>query len=142
MSSWSKYSPGGQNSTPNPSAGAPIHTAARAFTVVQIQSCLRHVCAARIIGIRLITVVRNLKGRLEGKVAIVTGAGSVGKGVGNGRAVAMRFVEEGANVFLIDRDENALSDTLDLLGDSASTGTFCGDVSRADDCEKIAELCT
>jgi NAD(P)-dependent dehydrogenase (short-subunit alcohol dehydrogenase family) len=33
--------------------------------------------------------------RLEGKVAIVTGAGSVGSGWGNGRATAVRFAEEG-----------------------------------------------
>ena len=40
--------------------------------------------------------MRSTKGRLEGKVAIVTGAGRVGPGWGNGRAIAVRFAEEGA----------------------------------------------
>ena len=36
--------------------------------------------------------------RLAGKIAIVTGAGSAGPGWGNGRAVAVRFAEEGAAI--------------------------------------------
>ena len=36
--------------------------------------------------------------RLEGKVAIVTGAGSRGEGVGNGKATATLFAREGAKV--------------------------------------------
>ena len=50
--------------------------------------------------------------RLKGKVAIVTGAGSVGPGWGNGRAIAARFAEEGAQVFAVDRNEKNLQDTL------------------------------
>ena len=42
--------------------------------------------------------------RLEGKVAVVIGAGqSPGEGVGNGRAAAMRFAREGARVLAADR---------------------------------------
>jgi len=51
--------------------------------------------------------------RLEGKVAIVAGAGSVGPGWGNGRATAVRFAEEGARVFAVDRNEEALKETLE-----------------------------
>src|SRR6185436_14517177 len=40
--------------------------------------------------------------RLKDKVAIVTGAGSVGPGWGNGRAIAARFAEEGAKIFAVD----------------------------------------
>ena len=40
--------------------------------------------------------------RLEGKVAIVTGAGSSGPGVGNGKAAAVLFAREGAKVLLVD----------------------------------------
>ena len=43
--------------------------------------------------------------RLEGKVAIVTGAGTSGPGVGNGRAAATLFAREGAKVLLSDLDE-------------------------------------
>ena len=48
--------------------------------------------------------MRSTKGRLDGKVAIVTGAGCVGPGWGNGRAIAVRFAEEGAHVFAVDKD--------------------------------------
>ena len=37
-----------------------------------------------------------MTGRLEGKVAIITGAGCVGPGWGNGRAECVRFAQEGA----------------------------------------------
>ncbi|MEC9279364.1 MAG: hypothetical protein VX947_00550, partial [Chloroflexota bacterium] len=40
--------------------------------------------------------------RLEGKVAIVTGAGSSGPGVGNGKATSLLFAREGARVLLVD----------------------------------------
>jgi len=50
--------------------------------------------------------------RLKGKVAIVTGAGCVGAGWGNGRAVAVLFALAGARVFAVDRDLDALEETL------------------------------
>ena len=40
-----------------------------------------------------------MTGRLENKVALITGAGCVGPGWGNGRALAVRFAEEGARIF-------------------------------------------
>jgi len=51
--------------------------------------------------------------RLKDKVAIVTGAGSVGPGWGNGRATTVRFLEEGAKVFAVDRSEQALKETME-----------------------------
>jgi NAD(P)-dependent dehydrogenase (short-subunit alcohol dehydrogenase family) len=53
-----------------------------------------------------------MAGRLEGKVAIVTGAGCVGPGWGNGRAAAVLFAREGARVFAVDRDPAAMAETL------------------------------
>ncbi|MET0507734.1 MAG: SDR family NAD(P)-dependent oxidoreductase [Burkholderiaceae bacterium] len=52
------------------------------------------------------------EGRLARKVAIVTGAGCVGPGWGNGRAIAVRFAEEGARVLAVDRDGAAMEETL------------------------------
>ena len=57
-----------------------------------------------------------MAGRLEGKVAIVTGAGCVGPGWGNGRAMAVRFVEEGAKVLAADRDLERVQETLERAG--------------------------
>ncbi|HTX25435.1 MAG TPA: SDR family oxidoreductase [Streptosporangiaceae bacterium] len=54
-----------------------------------------------------------MTGRLAGKVALITGAGSVGPGWGNGRATAVIFAREGAAVFLADRNPTALADTAD-----------------------------
>ena len=57
-----------------------------------------------------------MAGRLEGKVAIVTGAGSAGPGMGNGKATALRFAEEGARVLAVDRSPEAVAETARLIG--------------------------
>lgn len=54
--------------------------------------------------------------RLKNRVAIVTGAGSVGPGWGNGRAIAVRFAEEGAKVFAVDADPEKLRETVSRAG--------------------------
>jgi len=56
-----------------------------------------------------------MTGRLQDRVAIVTGAGSVGPGWGNGRATAVRFAEEGAKVFAVDRDPARTAETVDKV---------------------------
>jgi NAD(P)-dependent dehydrogenase (short-subunit alcohol dehydrogenase family) len=56
--------------------------------------------------------------RLEGKAAIITGAGSVGPGWGNGRATAVRFAEEGAKIFAVDRDADRLAETVARVKDA------------------------
>ena len=57
----------------------------------------------------------NPHGRLSGKVAYITGAGSVGQGWGNGRAMAVRFAQEGATVFGSDIDPARLKETADIV---------------------------
>ncbi|CAE6875475.1 SDR family NAD(P)-dependent oxidoreductase [Paraburkholderia domus] len=54
----------------------------------------------------------NYAGRLQGKVAIVTGAGCVGPGWGNGRAVAVLFAQAGATVFAVDKSAEAMDETV------------------------------
>ena len=54
--------------------------------------------------------------RLEGKVAIIVGAGqSPGEGIGNGRATAIRFAQEGAKILAVDRDIESAMDTAALV---------------------------
>jgi NAD(P)-dependent dehydrogenase (short-subunit alcohol dehydrogenase family) len=67
-------------------------------------------------------------GRLQGKRALVTGAGT-----GIGRAVAVRFAEEGASVALVGRRREPLEETAALIRGVGGTGlvTPC-DVSRED----------
>jgi NAD(P)-dependent dehydrogenase (short-subunit alcohol dehydrogenase family) len=54
-----------------------------------------------------------MKPRFEGRAAIVTGAGCVGPGRGNGRAIAVKLAEEGAKVFAVDREPARLAETLE-----------------------------
>jgi len=67
--------------------------------------------------------------RLQGKVAVVTGAAS-----GNGRAIAARFAAEGADLVLGDLDVDGLDATSELVVDAgrAALGQRC-DVTRVDD---------
>jgi NAD(P)-dependent dehydrogenase (short-subunit alcohol dehydrogenase family) len=59
--------------------------------------------------------------RLQDKVALVTGAGAVGPGWGNGRAIAVRFAEEGAKVFAVDRDLERLGETVSRVREFGGT---------------------
>ncbi len=64
--------------------------------------------------------------RLEGKVAIVTGAGCVGAGWGNGKATAVLLAREGASVFLLDIVETSVAETAEII--RAGGGTCEPDV--------------
>jgi NAD(P)-dependent dehydrogenase (short-subunit alcohol dehydrogenase family) len=53
-----------------------------------------------------------MAGRLQDKVALITGAGCVGPGWGNGRAASVLFAREGAKVFAVDRSAAPMEETL------------------------------
>ncbi|WP_353475415.1 SDR family NAD(P)-dependent oxidoreductase [Salipiger sp. H15] len=59
-----------------------------------------------------------MTGRLQGKVAIITGAGCVGPGWGNGRAACVRFAEEGAKIFAVDLRAETMDETLSRTRDA------------------------
>ncbi|WP_157268223.1 SDR family NAD(P)-dependent oxidoreductase [Azohydromonas aeria] len=83
-----------------------------------------------------------MKQRFDNKVAIVTGAGCVGEGWGNGRAIAVRLAEEGASVLAVDRDPERLAQTLELAGEARSRiKTWSGDVTRSQDIAAMAAAC-
>jgi NAD(P)-dependent dehydrogenase (short-subunit alcohol dehydrogenase family) len=83
-----------------------------------------------------------VSGRLEGRVALVTGAGSVGPGWGNGRATAVVFAREGAQVFLVDRDADALEVTAAQVRDEGGTAvTRIADVTDADAVQDFVAGC-
>ena len=56
-----------------------------------------------------------MSGRLQGRIAIVTGAGCIGPGWGNGRATAVRFAEVGAKIFAIDRNLDSVTETVERV---------------------------
>ncbi len=83
-----------------------------------------------------------MAGRVDGKVAIVTGAGSVGEGIGNGKAAAIVFAREGARVMLVDLNLDAAEVTKSTIEEeSGECFTFQGDVSNSGDCKRIADAC-
>ena len=80
--------------------------------------------------------------RVKGKVAIVTGAGSVGPGVGNGKAAAIVYAREGARVMLVDYNLKAAEETKALIDqEGGNCITFKADVSQSNDCKRIIENC-
>lgn len=80
--------------------------------------------------------------RLEGKVALVTGAGSSGPGVGNGRATATLFAREGAKVLLVDITEERAAETMEMIqAEGGVASTIQADVTSAADCERMVETC-
>ncbi|MCL0105096.1 SDR family oxidoreductase, partial [Dehalococcoidia bacterium] len=80
--------------------------------------------------------------RVKGKVAIVTGAGSIGQGMGNGKAAAILYAREGARVMLVDCNLEAAEETKNLINEEGGNCiTFEADVSQSNDCKSIIEKC-
>jgi NAD(P)-dependent dehydrogenase (short-subunit alcohol dehydrogenase family) len=77
--------------------------------------------------------------RVEGKVAIVTGAGSTpGPGVGTGKASAVVLAREGARVLLVDVHPERADETRATIEDAGGEATvFAGDMTKAADCEAM-----
>ena len=78
--------------------------------------------------------------RLEGKVAIVTGAGSSGPGVGTGKASSILFAREGARVLLVDRVGQRAEETLaSIREDGGEASVFEADITRERDCRSMVD---
>jgi len=78
-------------------------------------------------------------GRVEGKVAIVTGAGSTpGPGIGTGKAIAVVLAREGASVLLVDLHPERADETRRMIDDEGGKAeVFAADVTKAGDCEAM-----
>jgi len=80
--------------------------------------------------------------RLKGKVAMVVGAGSIGPGWGNGKATAVTFAREGAQVLCVDRNAASAEETVSIItGEGGKATSFTADVSRASEVEAMVEAC-
>jgi NAD(P)-dependent dehydrogenase (short-subunit alcohol dehydrogenase family) len=83
-----------------------------------------------------------MAGRLAGKVALVTGAGSSGPGWGNGKATAVLFAREGAKVFLVDVNEDAVAETKAIVeSEGGIARAWRADVSQADEVAALVAAC-
>ncbi|KAI3573505.1 short chain dehydrogenase reductase [Fusarium oxysporum f. sp. albedinis] len=78
---------------------------------------------------------------LQGKVAIVTGAGCTGDGIGNGRAAAILLAEDGASVVCVDRQEDWARKTTEYVAaNGKGEAIVCtGDVTKEGDCARIVQ---
>jgi NAD(P)-dependent dehydrogenase (short-subunit alcohol dehydrogenase family) len=80
--------------------------------------------------------------RLKDRVAIVTGAGSSGPGWGNGKAAAVTFAREGARVFAVDINEEAVAETTSIIRKEGGTCVpFRADVSKDNDVNALVRAC-
>lgn len=83
-----------------------------------------------------------MAGRLQDKVAIITGAGCVGPGWGNGRAAAVRFAQEGARIFAVDKSAAAMEETIQRIGEAGGevVNHLC-DVTDGTSVKAMVEAC-
>jgi NAD(P)-dependent dehydrogenase (short-subunit alcohol dehydrogenase family) len=79
---------------------------------------------------------------LEGKVAIVTGAGCAGEGIGNGRAISIMLAGEGCNVLCLDLNFEWAQRTAEMATTKSRKGKALPlrcDVTKVADCEAAVE---
>ena len=74
-----------------------------------------------------------MTGRLEGKIAVVVGAGQTpGETIGNGRAMALLFAREGASVFCVDRVRERAEETAAMVVEEGGTAaSLAADIARS-----------
>ena len=80
--------------------------------------------------------------RLKDKVAIVTGAGSVGPGWGNGKSTAVLFAREGAKVFAADINLSAAEETKGIIdNEGGECAAYQVDVTKTEEVKAMVERC-
>ena len=80
--------------------------------------------------------------RLDGKVALITGAGSVGPGWGNGKAAAVLYAREGARVLAADIDLDAARETRSLIAEEGGVAEVCqADATDSDAVAAMVRTC-
>lgn len=84
-----------------------------------------------------------MAGRLQDKVVLITGAGSVGPGWGNGKAAAVLYAREGARVFAADIDLDAARETQSLIAEEGGAAEICqADATDSDAVAAMVRACT
>ena len=77
---------------------------------------------------------------LAGKVALISGGGAAGDGIGNGRAAAILLARAGTKVLVADRDLVSAERTVEMITAKGGTAAaFGGDVTDEADCKRLIE---
>lgn len=77
---------------------------------------------------------------LSGKVAILSGGGASGDGIGNGRAAAILLARAGTRVLVADRDLKLAERTVDMIKTEGGTAAaHAGDVTNEADCKRLVD---
>jgi NAD(P)-dependent dehydrogenase (short-subunit alcohol dehydrogenase family) len=82
-----------------------------------------------------------MPGRVEGKIALVVGAGCVGPGWGNGRASAVLFAREGAKVFAVDKNPESMAETIAHVGNDGEIATYACDATDDGQVKDMVAAC-
>jgi len=77
---------------------------------------------------------------LAGKVAVISGGGAVGDGIGNGRAAAILLARAGTRVLVADLDLRLAERTVEMIqAEGGTAAALAGDVTKEADCKRIVE---
>src|SRR5258707_1850919 len=81
---------------------------------------------------------------LAGKVAIVTGGGTAGDGIGNGRAAAILLARAGTKVLVVDRERDLAERTVAMISaEGGTSAAFAADITDEAQCAAmVAEAVT
>jgi NAD(P)-dependent dehydrogenase (short-subunit alcohol dehydrogenase family) len=77
---------------------------------------------------------------LSGKVAIISGGGAVGDGIGNGRAAAILMARAGAKVLVADLDLKLAERTAEMIkAEGGTAAAHAGDVTQEAECKRLVD---
>ena len=82
------------------------------------------------------------RGRMDGKVVLVIGGGSILPGWGNGKAAAVLYAIEGARVVVVDARKDAAQETADIIGQAGGQAiAMSGDAAAEKDVARVVKAC-
>src|SRR5437660_6628401 len=77
---------------------------------------------------------------LTGKVAIVSGGGAAGDGIGNGRAAAILLARAGTRVVVADLDLKLAERTVEMIqAEGGTAAAHAGDVTKENECRQLVD---
>lgn len=83
-----------------------------------------------------------MNGRVQDRTALVMGAGSVGPGWGNGKAIAVTLARQGARVMCVDRNRAAAEETAALIAaEGGIAAAHVADATSSDQVEAVRDAC-